>query len=68
MLATELVPPFPGRWVRREEIEGGLDAAGSLANICYWSEDRGPRGEWDMGITSERPVQYFVRIDKEECS
>jgi len=36
----------------------GLDAAKSLADISYWSEDT---KTWETGITSER-VKYFVCI------
>lgn len=53
-------PPFPGEWVKREDIAGGLDAAGSLENICYLSNDT---RSWETGITSERGVQYFVRVN-----
>lgn len=56
---SEMKPPFDGVWKRREDVPSGLDAAASLADICYFSfESR----RWETGITSERPVQYFIRI------
>lgn len=51
-------PPFPGIWVKREEVTGGLDAARQLDDIAWYSEhDR----KWVQGITSEQ-VQYWVRV------
>lgn len=51
------VPPFDGVWIRREDCTAGLDSAGHLNNIAYYSHR-----EWHRGITSES-VQYWVRID-----
>lgn len=58
MTGKQAPPPFPGNWVSRESLPMGLDAAKSLADICYWSNDS---KSWETGITSER-VNYFVRL------
>lgn len=55
---SQSLPTFPGNWVPRENLPMGLDAAKSLEDICYWSEDS---KSWETGITSES-VKYYVRI------
>lgn len=51
------IPGLPGEWRMRESFPNGLDAAGHLNNIAYYSHN-----EWHRGITSE-DVQYWIRVD-----
>lgn len=53
------VPPYPGLWVRREDLPNGLNTTRNLADICYYSPER---RQWESGITSEAGVMYFVRV------
>jgi hypothetical protein len=52
------IPGLPGEWRMRESFPNGLDAAGHLNNIAYYS-----CGQWQRGITTEK-VQYWVRVDE----
>jgi hypothetical protein len=54
-------PPFPGRWVRREDVPGGLDAAkGDLMRICFYDPTDYP--QWHIGGFRTGDVQHFVNI------
>jgi hypothetical protein len=55
--STVDIPGLPGEWRMRESFPEGLDAAGHLNNIAYFSN-----GEWHRGITTEQ-VQYWIRVD-----
>lgn len=58
-------PPFSGTWKRREELPKKLDSAKSLSDIAYYCPfDR----QWVKGITTHRPIQYWVRIETKEPS
>ncbi len=59
MSDKDKIPEFPGEWRKRESMPHGLNDAGHLNNIAYFS-----CGEWQRGLTSE-DVQYWVRVGSE---